>query len=109
MLPAVLHTHIRAVAPTTNFASTRVVQQTPHRHSFGAAQVPAPGKLVTSRLWVIRQIIPPFRRWPQYAYTATVADRNTLAVVSFSENRSQADMNKFNTDLHTGVQGASCR
>src|SRR6266702_690668 len=41
-LPAALHAHVQTVAPTTHFASTRMVQQTPRSHSGGAAA--SPGK-----------------------------------------------------------------
>src|SRR6266702_2884375 len=52
-LPAVLHTHIQTVAPTTDFASARVLPQTARRHSVreAAAQAEseqASGKLVTA-------------------------------------------------------------
>src|SRR6266702_5751862 len=37
-LPTVLHTHIQAVAPTTDFASTRVLRKTPRCHSVRPAE-----------------------------------------------------------------------
>jgi tripeptidyl-peptidase-1 len=40
-LPAVLHTHIQTVAPTTYFASMRVMRQTPRMRSFGTTQARA--------------------------------------------------------------------
>ena len=38
-LPAALHVHVQTVVPTTAFTSTRLLQQTPRRHS-GEAAVP---------------------------------------------------------------------
>ena len=51
-LPAVLHSRIRAVAPTTYFPFTRGVQQTPHVRPFGGAAThaqAASGDIVTAR------------------------------------------------------------
>jgi hypothetical protein len=65
-LPAVLHTHIRAVAPTTYFTSTRVTRQTTRRRSMGAARAQAQaasGKLVTALSSRAIEIGPAFLRW----------------------------------------------
>ena len=58
-LPAILHTHIRTVAPTTHFPSSRGMRQTLHNHSFGGA--PASGKVVTTRQ--LPGVTPSFLRW----------------------------------------------
>ena len=50
LLPAILHTHIQTVIPTTCFPSMQVTLQTPRRHTFGPEPGPAPaasGKLGT--------------------------------------------------------------
>ena len=52
-LPAVLHTRIRSVAPTTYFPFTRGIQQTPRVHPLGGAATQAQaasGDIVTARL-----------------------------------------------------------
>ena len=93
-LPAVLHTHIRTVAPTTYFASTRAMRQTTRRRSFG----PAPGhaasrKLIKGLSSRLDPIGPEFLRW-LYAtnpyeteeYVPTATDRNRLGIVGFDND-----------------------
>ena len=45
-LPAILHTHVKTVVPTTYFASKRTLKQTPRRRSVRAAADKAPRELL---------------------------------------------------------------
>jgi tripeptidyl-peptidase-1 len=100
-LPAVLHPHIQAVAPTTYFASTQATGQTLRRRSFGAAPAPAAsGKLVTSLSSRIdeEEVEPPFLRslYKTVAYMPHVAGQNRLAVVGFNgQFPNQDDLTEF--------------
>ena len=93
-LPAMLHSHVQTVMPTTYFSSMEVTVQTPHRRSFGPAPPPmqaASGKLGTVQA---RQPQPPppppivkpgNLRWlygtEKYVPTAHGPGQNSLAVV----------------------------
>ena len=107
-LPAVLHAHIQTVTPTTHFASMRVTRQTERRRSFGGTQAQTQemsGALVTSRYLATNEIFPSLLRWlyGSYNYDTAAEDRNSLGIAGFDEFPSQGDLNKFNTELHTGA------
>ena len=112
-LPAVLHTHIQAVAPTTYFSTTREMLQTPRRRSFGAAHAQAaPGNLVTGRAGHAPQLTvkPSLLRWiyETEGYTPKAIDRNKLAVVGFGDEfPSQQDLNRFLTEFDTSAVGTT--
>jgi tripeptidyl-peptidase-1 len=94
-LPAVLHTHIEAVEPTTYFASTRVIQETPHRRSFGAAPADADAasdKLVTGLSSRAGQVMPSFLHW-LYGTSSfvPVKSQNSLVVVGMSDQYPSPD------------------
>jgi tripeptidyl-peptidase-1 len=96
-LPAVLHTHIQTVAPTTHFTSTRVTRQTPRRRSFGAAQA-ASGKLVTELSHRDDNIRPAILKWlyDTAEYVPSATEQNRLAVVGFQDDfPSQEDFTMF--------------
>jgi tripeptidyl-peptidase-1 len=105
-LPAVLHSHIQAVAPTTYFTSRRVTRQKLRRR-FGAAPVQAQaasGNLVTAlSSRADEEIWPGFLQWlyDTEEYEPSATEQNRFAVVGF-EHRipSQEDltmcMNHFN-------------
>ena len=87
-LPSALHTHIRAVTPTTHFTSTRVARQTPRRRSFAtdpAQEQATSGKLVTALSSRDRVIKPEFLHWlygtEEYVFIAP--EQNKIAVVGF--------------------------
>jgi tripeptidyl-peptidase-1 len=83
-LPAVLHTHIQAVAPTMYFASKRVTWQTPRRRSFGTT--PAQVQALLSRDDGF-QVMPQFLQWlyKTYAYVPSATDQNRLVLVGFHD------------------------
>jgi tripeptidyl-peptidase-1 len=94
-LPAVLHTYIQAVAPTTYFASTRGTWQTPRRRSFGTA--PAQVQALSSRANGF-QVDPGFLQWlyKTFAYVPSATDQNKLAIVGFHDGfPSQSDLTSF--------------
>ena len=108
-LPAVLHTHIQTVAPTTYFPSTRMPRQTPRRRSFGEATAQS-GKLVA----VLSSRDGDFT-WPSnlrsqyktFAYEPVATDKNKLGVVGFvNEYPSQADLTRFMTDFSSDAEDA---
>src|SRR6266702_8574848 len=114
-LPAALHTHIQAVAPTTDFTSTRVLRQTARRHSFGAAAAQAEmasGKLVTvlSSRDDEDEVKPSYLRglYKTSAYVPAATNKNSLGVLGFEDQYpSQADLTKFMTDFRTDARAAT--
>ena len=115
-LPAVLHTHIRTVTPTTYFASSRVTRKTPRRRSFGPAPSPVasgrPVKALSSRL---DTVVPEFLRWlytmnpyETEPYVPTATDRNRLGIVGFyGEFPSRDDLEQFMTLFSERTRGAT--
>ena len=102
-LPAVLHAHIKTVAPTTYFASKRVTQHTPRRRFRRAA---APSQTPSN---VIPVIEPSLLRWMYNTekYEPTAADRNRLAVVGLQDDFAlQADLAMFVNRIDQHAQGA---
>jgi len=112
-LPAVLHTHIQAVAPTTYFAPSRMLRQTPRRRSFGvtAAQAQAAsGKLATVLSSRDSEVDPSYLRfmYNTFAYTPVATDKNTLGIMGFlDEYPSRADLTKFMTDFNSDTKDAT--
>jgi tripeptidyl-peptidase-1 len=111
-LPAVLHKHIQAVAPTTYFAPTRVMRQTPRRRSFREALArPASGKFVTARTSPgLLALKPSTLRWLYnlQGYTPAATDRNRLGVVGFGgEYPNPEDLTRFSNDFDTASVGAT--
>ncbi|KAH9053090.1 subtilisin-like protein [Lactarius vividus] len=107
-LPDVLHAHIQAIAPTTYFASTRTLQQTPRKRSVGAAA--ASGNPVTELSSRADQVTPSQLRglYKTFAYVPTAADRNTLGVLGFlKEYPSETDLTTFMTYFRSDVQPPS--
>ena len=111
-LPAVLHTHIQAVAPTTYFP-TRVQRQTPRRRSFGAAAAQAEtasGKLVTVLQSRDVDVTPDYLRrlYKTVAYVPAAADRNRLGVLGFeNEYPNQADLTRFMAHFRSDAVAAT--
>ena len=114
-LPAVLHTHIQAVAPTTDFASTRALQQTPRRHSVREAATQAEtasGELVTvlSGRDDKDEVKPSSLRllYKTSAYVPAATDKNSLGVLGFLDDYpSRADLTKFMTYFRTDAEAAT--
>ena len=100
-LPAVLQTHIQTVAPTTHFPSTRGMQQTPLRRSFGAASAQeqaASGKHVMARQE--QGITPSKLRWLYKTgkYTPAKPEQNRFGILGINdEYPSAGDLTQFMT------------
>jgi tripeptidyl-peptidase-1 len=104
-LPAVLHTHIQAVAPTTHFASKRVMRQTPRRRSFGVSEKLFPA--LSSRA---TEVVPAFLHWlyETDTYEPIANGKNTLAILGLEDEQpSQKDLTTFMTDFQTGADDAT--
>ncbi|KAF8264384.1 peptidase S8/S53 domain-containing protein [Lactarius quietus] len=83
--PRGLHTQIQAVAPTTYFASSRMLQNTPRKYSVPAEA--ASGKL--AKLLLSRDdegLSPSFLRWlyDTSSYIPTATNQNKLGIVGFA-------------------------
>ena len=91
-LPTVLHAHVETVAPTTFFASTRTLQQTPHFRPVGVARAlakAAPRELVrelSGRDGTV-MVAPHYLRslYRTYAYVPKAVSRNALGIVGFND------------------------
>ena len=106
-LPASLHTHVKMVAPTTAFTSTRLLQQTPLSHSGGEAALENVTSGKSSDLLSRDEpsVVPQFLRW---LYRMPLVDPapsdNTLGIAGFAnEFPSQLDLFRFMTLYRTDV------
>ncbi len=112
-LPAVLHTHVQTVVPTTYFASARTLRQTPRRRSVGATADVASSKLVTvlpSRNEVTPRVTPADLRalYKTAKYMPAATDRNRLGIVGFGgDYPSPADLTAFMTICRTDGEDAT--
>ena len=114
-LPEVLHTHIKAVAPTTYFSSMREMRETPRRRSFEgtAEQADAEsGKLVTvpSNRDGDSEVTPSYLHWlyNTFAYTPAAMDRNAIGVMGLlGQYPSQGDLAKFTADFCNDAKDAT--
>ncbi|KAF8258571.1 peptidase S8/S53 domain-containing protein [Lactarius quietus] len=124
-LPAVLHPHVLAVAPTTFFASTGALQLKAPRHRpvrEAAAQANAPyGELMNVTALSHRDGVPtpgtpppPMKpsdiRWlyKTFAYTPAATDRNALGFAGFlKEYPSQTDLTTFMTEYRPDAKDAT--
>ncbi|KAI9447256.1 subtilisin-like protein [Lactarius psammicola] len=102
-LPAVLHAHVQTVVPTTYFAPTRALQQTPCRSA-----VREPEDMSSSNY----EVTPPDLRWlyKTSAYVPVATDRNKIAIGGFlNEYLSPVDlktfMNRYRTDAVSVTYG----
>ncbi len=104
-LPTVLHAHVQTVVPTTFFASARALQQTPHRHSAGAAGPPAKAEprepvMVLSSNDGPEGVTPEAvrRLYNTYTYEPTRIVKNELGIAGFiNEFPSPTDLTSFMT------------
>ena len=106
-LPASLHTHVKMVAPTTAFTSTRLLQQAPLSHSGGEAALENVTSGESSDLLSRDEpsVVPAFLRW---LYRMPLDDpapsENTLGIAGFAnEFPSQQDLFRFMTLYRTDV------
>ncbi len=106
-LPVVLHQHVQTVVPTTFFASSHTLQQTPRRRPIRAAAAQAKvasGKLVkalSSREEHV-EVKPSDLRWlyKTFAYEPTATDRNKLGIAGYlNQYPNQTDLTTFMTEF----------
>ena len=100
-LPAVLHTHIRTVAPTTYFPSKQGIRQTPRRRPFGES--PEQAQEASGKVVMARQdpgMTPSVLRWmyKTNSFWPAVPHQNMIGVLGFDdEYPSQLDLTQFMT------------
>ncbi|KAH8995830.1 subtilisin-like protein [Lactarius hatsudake] len=111
-LPEVLHAHVQAIAPTTYFASTRTLRQTPRTRSVGATAALAEAEAASGKpLPVLSSragaVTPSHLRWlyKTFAYVPTAADRNSLGIFGFQKDYpSKTDLTMFMTNFRSDAQ-----
>ncbi|KAI9454060.1 subtilisin-like protein, partial [Lactarius psammicola] len=107
-LPSVLHTHVQTVVPTTYFASTRTVWQTPRRRSIKATADMASRGVLSSR---IGDEIDPSELRSLYRtdkYVPVATDKNALGVTGYGDNYpSPADLTAFMVECRTDAVDAT--
>ncbi|KAH8982164.1 subtilisin-like protein [Lactarius hatsudake] len=84
-LPAVLHTHVQTIVPTTHFASTHTMRQTPRRRSVGATTDMTPREPVTALSGRDFVVTPSDLRWlyRTATYVPTATDQNLLGIAGY--------------------------
>ncbi|KAF8258870.1 peptidase S8/S53 domain-containing protein [Lactarius quietus] len=93
-LPAVLHKHVRTVVPTTCFASTDPLWQTPGRLSVGARNLPVGPALA--------------QRYRTAAYLPAATDKNELGVSGFDgKYPNPVDLGEFMSQCRADAIDAS--
>ncbi|KAH9060148.1 subtilisin-like protein [Lactarius vividus] len=109
-LPAVLHTHVETVVPTTYFASTRNRRQTPRRHSLKESRDVVSSTVLRSR--DDHEVKPSELRslYKTAAYVPAATDRNVLAIAGFMDDYpSPADLTTFMEECRTDAKDATFR
>ena len=116
-LPAVLHSHIRTVAPTTHFPSMRGRWQTPHRRSSRSALAQAEvasGKVVRAGSPEEKfETTPAFLRWlyktRSYSFNRDYGDyKNRLGILGIDDDYpSEMDLALFMAEYRTDGISAS--
>ncbi|KAI9451104.1 subtilisin-like protein [Lactarius psammicola] len=97
-LPAVLHTHVQTVVPTTHFASMHTLQQTPWRSAVRAPADMASRELVTMPSSRNIRVTPSDVRWlyKTTAYVPVATDRNQIGIGGFlNEYPSPVDLKTY--------------
>jgi tripeptidyl-peptidase-1 len=98
-LPAALHIHVQTVAPTTAFASMRLLQQTSRSRSGGAAANATSGEIVNLLLRQFQKVARPSDVRSLYkteAYVPATTGQNVLGIAGFgNEYPSQLDLLDF--------------
>ncbi|KAH9175605.1 subtilisin-like protein [Lactarius sanguifluus] len=109
-LPAVLHTHVQTVVPTTCFASMRARRQTPRRRSIEATRDMASRSVLQSR---DDHEVKPSRLRSLYrtaAYVPAATDQTVLAIAGFmDEYPNLADLTTFTRQFRTDAEDATFR
>ncbi|KAH8995019.1 subtilisin-like protein [Lactarius akahatsu] len=101
-LPAVLHTHVQTVVPTTYFASMRTRPQTPRRRPLEATRDMASRTVLRSRDG--HEVMPSELRslYRTATYVPAATDKNVLAVAGFmGDYASPADLTAFMKQCRT--------
>ncbi len=110
-LPVVLHTHVQTVVPTTYFASTRTLRQTPQRRSVRATADIASRGLVTVLSSRDDDKVKPSdmrRLYRTSEYVPAATDKNMLGVAGYmNDYPSPADLREFMTQCRTDAVDAS--
>ena len=110
-LPTVLHEHVQTVAPTTVFASPRMLQQTPQMHPVG--EVGVPEKVALREVLSSRghgRIEPDDLRWlyKTEAYVPKAITKNKLGVAGYkNEFPSFTDLERFMIALRSDAVDAT--
>ncbi|KAH8982165.1 subtilisin-like protein [Lactarius hatsudake] len=97
-LPAVLHTHVQTIVPTTHFASTHTMRQTPRRRSVGATADMASREPVTVLSGRDGAVMPSDLRWlyRTATYVPTATDQNLLGIAGYlGDYPGPQDLRKF--------------
>src|SRR6266702_2829133 len=114
-LPAVLHTHVQTVTPTTYFGSMRTLQQIPRRPSDGAAAARAkvgsrePATVMSSRDEQ-KEVTPEFLRslYKTVAYVPAANGWNALGIAGYvNQYPSPTDLTTFMTMYRTDAVAAT--
>ncbi|KAH9073431.1 subtilisin-like protein [Lactarius deliciosus] len=84
-LPAVLHTHVQTIVPTTHFASTHTMRQTPRRRAVGATANMASREPVTALSGRDFVVTPSDLRWlyRTATYVPTATEQNLLGIAGY--------------------------
>ncbi|KAH8980544.1 subtilisin-like protein [Lactarius akahatsu] len=109
-LPSVLHSHVQTVIPTTYFASTGALRQTPRSRTVGETANMATRERVTSLSSREVEVNPSVLRWLYQTaeYVPAAADRNVLAVTGYLDSYpSQADLTEFMSECREDAIGAT--
>ncbi|SRR6266702_1637857 len=99
-LPAVLHTHVQTVVPTTYFGSMRTLRQPTRRPSVGAAVAREPVTVMSGRDASGLVVTPGILRWlyRTFAYVPAATGRNALGIGGYmKEYSSPTDLTTFMT------------
>ncbi|KAF8270541.1 peptidase S8/S53 domain-containing protein [Lactarius quietus] len=110
-LPAALHLHVRTVAPTTFFASSRMLRQTPRKLFNGTTAEVALGELVAALLGRNDDdnpqfpvpVKPSFLRWftNSESYVPAATDRNKIGIAGYdNQYPSPTDLAKFMNNFY---------
>ncbi len=113
-LPAVLHTHVQTVVPTTYFPSTHTLRQTPRRRPVKAAADMASGTVLSSRddddddddVEVTPSDLRSLYR--TFAYMPAATDENVLAIAGYEDDYpSPDDLMTFMAEFRMDAEDAT--
>ncbi|KAI9449375.1 subtilisin-like protein [Lactarius psammicola] len=111
-LPAVLHTHVQTVVPTTYFDSMRTPQETPWRSAVRAPVDMGSREPVTMLSSRNNKVTPSDLRWlyKTSAYVPVATDRNKIGIGGFlNEYPSPVDLKTYMAAYRTDAVGVGYR